>query len=169
MPELHLEGGDWHFEDERIAALIASILDLRPFWPMVTPLFVKWMGEQFKTEGAWGLGTRWAPLSPAYEAWKQRHYPGRGILVARGGRPPGLLYAATSPRTSFYPQRAVFAIDKWRSSGGDILDPGWHQEGNTQGMPARPIIPPILPRAADDDISRAAESYLEERVRSLGL
>jgi hypothetical protein len=37
----------------------------------------------FATEGAQS-GSRWAPLSPKYAAWKQQHYPGRGILLREG-------------------------------------------------------------------------------------
>ena len=167
MVVLRLDGADWEFQDQRIAALIATIMDLRPFWPRIVPLFVRWMGEQFETEGAWAAQP-WARLSPMYEAWKQRHYPGRGILVVRGGRAPGLRFAAQSPNTTFRPQEAIFRIQGWRSGDGDLLDPGWHQEG-TDRMPARPIIPDVLPQAASDDVSQAAESYIEENVRALGL
>jgi len=38
--------------------------------------------QAFQSEGAIFGG--WAPLSPRYEAWKSRHFPGRGILERTG-------------------------------------------------------------------------------------
>jgi phage gpG-like protein len=35
--------------------------------------------QQFDSEGAWGSGG-WAPLKPAYKAWKDQHFPGMPIL-----------------------------------------------------------------------------------------
>jgi phage gpG-like protein len=56
-----------------------SLSDMRPLWPPVIEEFYLIEREQFDTEGAAG-GQRWAPLSPAYRAWKEIHYPGEPIL-----------------------------------------------------------------------------------------
>lgn len=40
-------------------------------------------GQVFGSEGGI-LGERWASLSPVYQTWKGKHYPGKGILVASG-------------------------------------------------------------------------------------
>jgi len=40
-------------------------------------------GEVFDSEGA-VYGAKWAPLNPAYEAFKQSKYPGKGILERTG-------------------------------------------------------------------------------------
>lgn len=37
----------------------------------------------FATQGA-SLGEPWKPLSPEYARWKEKRYPGRGILVRTG-------------------------------------------------------------------------------------
>jgi hypothetical protein len=51
--------------------------DLRTFWEdYATPEVIEEIARIFATEG---YGT-WAPLSPKYATWKQRHYPGRKML-----------------------------------------------------------------------------------------
>lgn len=40
-------------------------------------------GEVFDSEGA-VYGNKWAPLNPAYEAFKKSKYPGKGILERTG-------------------------------------------------------------------------------------
>lgn len=65
--------------DVSLSRFGAEIADWREFW-------VKWFGPKFfedvqanfDREGAAVGG--WKPLSPAYAAWKARHYPGRKIL-----------------------------------------------------------------------------------------
>ena len=45
-----------------------------------------WMtriGKAFSSKGG-SIGYKWKPLSPAYAAWKGRHFPGRPLLVLRG-------------------------------------------------------------------------------------
>jgi len=41
------------------------------------------IGQAFETKGQ-SIGNAWKPLSPAYAAWKSRHFPGRPLLVLRG-------------------------------------------------------------------------------------
>lgn len=79
---------------------------------------------QFETEGASGLGHRWQKLSAEYEAWKDRHYPGRKILVRSGGMKGELLNKAQAVRV--YDDRMVYEP---RGKGGEIA--GYHQTGHT--------------------------------------
>lgn len=39
--------------------------------------------DVFDTEGR-AIGEKWEPLSPAYRAWKEQNYPGKGILERTG-------------------------------------------------------------------------------------
>lgn len=56
-----------------------EIQDFRPFWnTTLAPRFFDDVQTNFDREGK--LVGGWAPLSPAYRAWKRQHYPGRKIL-----------------------------------------------------------------------------------------
>ncbi len=57
------------------------------------------VGEQFGLEGAHGLGSKWRPLSPGYEAWKDEHYPGRPLLVRTGAMRAAYLVHGTRELT----------------------------------------------------------------------
>ena len=41
-----------------------------------------------------GTPRRWAPLSPAYKRWKDKHFPGRPILVRTGAMQAGFRWEA---------------------------------------------------------------------------
>ncbi len=45
----------------------------------LTPLFEAEMRRQFDAEGG-GASGPWDPLTPAYEKWKEKHFPGKTIL-----------------------------------------------------------------------------------------
>jgi hypothetical protein len=141
--------------ERALVRLMAGLADLRMFWPRLVPMFIEWMREQFDTEGQWG-GDAWEPLSPKYAAWKTEHYPGKGILVATGD----LRRAASTPRRIAAPQQFVLEID----------DPkvAYHQEG-TDVMPARPLLPDSLVNQVSVQVTQAAEEYVDELARSLGL
>lgn len=57
--------------------------DLRPLWDMIEEDLRANERKQFDTEGSHS-GRGWAPLRPAYAAWKSKHYPGNRILVRTG-------------------------------------------------------------------------------------
>lgn len=59
-----------------------DVADLRSLLEAFGPVFRAHMQEQFASEGE--LAGGWAPLSPAYAAWKAEHYPGRPIGVLEG-------------------------------------------------------------------------------------
>lgn len=60
-----------------------SCNDFSEVWRQIHLDFVRIEHRQFKSEGRQG-GTPWAPLSPTYDAWKQLHAPGSGILRLTG-------------------------------------------------------------------------------------
>jgi hypothetical protein len=158
--DIDLEGDEQ--ARRNLQRLLLALTDLRPFWPMIVPIFVGWMRRQFDTQGSFG-GAPWAPLSPAYAAWKSLHYPGRGILYAEGD----LRMAASKPRRTVTPRALTLTID-WAAEKGQPVDLAWHQAG-TARMPARPLLFETLPTSARLDVEQAADKYVEDLVRRLGL
>lgn len=74
-----------------LAALLADLQDLRPFWRDVfAPKYFGIVQDLFATGGrARGGGGRfkggaWQPLSQKYAVWKRKHYPGKPLLVREG-------------------------------------------------------------------------------------
>lgn len=163
-------------ENERaLSILLAGLTDLRPFWPLVVPTFIRWMREQFDTEGEWG-GEHWAPLSPDYLARKMVLYPGKPILQATGD----LRQAASRPRRRATAQflelivddsgythgrGAARAVGPYHQFGGGSAEIGG-QEGRP---PRRPIIPEELPPEAIADLHQLAEGYVDDLARRVGL
>lgn len=163
-------------ENERaLALLLAGLTDLRPFWPLVVPTFIRWMREQFDTEGDWG-GEHWAPLSPDYLARKMQKYPGKPILQATGD----LRQAASRPRRRVTPQflelivddsgymhggKAPRSVAPYHQFGGGSAEIGG-QEGRP---PRRQIIPDELPLTARADLDLLAETYVRDLARRVGL
>lgn len=149
---------------EKLQWVIAQLLDLRPFWPKVVTLAIEWWGAMFDTAGAFA-GRPWAPLSPAYAAWKAIRYPGRGILVAERD----LRQAASLPDRLATPTSLTLTIP-WARLKGEPVELAWHQLGTTQGMPARPLLfGDPLPPAAAVGLSLAMDSYLDELIGRAGL
>jgi hypothetical protein len=146
---IDVDGND---SDAFLNRLALGLLDLRPFWPMIVPLFIGWMRSQFETQGAFG-GAPWAPLSPNYYAWKQATHPGKGILVLEGD----LRQAASNPIRETTPTSLTLRIE----------DPkvGYHQTG-TARMPARPLIFTALPAVASAQVDYAARQYVEQLLAS---
>lgn len=141
--------------DRKLDQLQLFLNDLRPFWPMLVPVFIGWMGAQFQTEGGWG-GAAWAPLSPQYAVWKAMHHPGRTILIRDGD----MRRAASEPRRTATPRTFTLWIDDPKAP--------IHQEGNSR-LPARPLIPDRLPMSARRDVEHAATQYVSTIIRRLGL
>lgn len=176
MSEVYLEGSaEFNAALARLAELVA---DLRPFWPLVVPLFIGWMGRQFDSEGDY-FGSHWQPLTQNYAAWKMQHYPDKGILSAEGD----LRKAATSPTREPLPQSLVLRITPYektehasgrrrgggkRIGTGKMIDPSWFQEG-TDRMVARPLLAELLPADAQAELTEAADFYIRENARKLGL
>jgi len=158
---------DWWVEvdgieenQHRLDLLSTMLLDLRPFWPRLTTLFVSWMGRQFETEGAF-LTDPWAPLTPDYAARKALKHPGKGILVAEGDLKRG----ATTPRREQSPSSITFILG-WVKRG-QSLDPKWHHRGEGHNR-RRPLIGTALPDEAQLEFDQALEDYAEDMLQRLG-
>lgn len=67
----------------RLTRFGGLITNWTPFWrEYAAPLIFDRIQDNFKTEGGWVGG--WKPLSPAYAAWKVRHYGQKPILQRTG-------------------------------------------------------------------------------------
>ena len=88
-----------------------EIADFRGWAGALATEFYSTEREAFDTEGA-SIGAPWAPLSPKYQAWKERRYPGRSILELEGD---GLAASLTGPPPG---ERAPFL----ESAGGGTAE-----------------------------------------------
>ena len=59
------------------------IEDWRPVWSDVIHKFKSHESYHLRTEGT-ATGRKFVKLSPAYKAWKDRHYPGKPIMTLTG-------------------------------------------------------------------------------------
>lgn len=108
-----------------------GVRDFSPVWEQIRNDFVRIGEEQFGTEGA-RSGQPWAPLSPTYAAWKEKHFPGRPILRLSGALwgqmsvGTGLFVDITPMSMLIYPTLFYAAI---------------HQQGSPRtNMPARKVV-----------------------------
>lgn len=117
--------------------LSTKVGDFTPAFKKITEDFYEGQSATFESEGAFEGKSKWPKLSPQYARWKSRNYPGKDMLVLRGG----LKQAVTSPkaRGSIYQETKTSL-----TMGAEIMVNGWnlvalHQFG-TRKMPARPVI-----------------------------
>lgn len=108
--------------------------------------------RNFESEGAAGSYGRWKPLSPAYARWKQRHYPGRKILVRTG---------KLSESLTRVPMGIQDATRDRITLGTDIYYAQYHQTGGRR-LPRRPPI--ALTEQVKRDMVKVLERYLVENV-----
>jgi hypothetical protein len=89
----------------------------------------KHIPRQFEAQGT---PKRWAPLSPAYAAWKRRHYGNLPKLVLTGAMQAGFRWQVTLQTL-----RVINRVKAGQRGGV----PRWtyHQLG-TEHMPARPML-----------------------------
>lgn len=110
--------------------------DWRPAWEHMAEDF--WASEEreFDTEGQ----RTWAPLSPRYAKWKERHYPGMPMLVRTGA----LKLSLTQPDAKgavydVFPTELQLGTDLKTRNGQYTLGM-LHQTGTRRGMPPRPPV-----------------------------
>lgn len=114
-----------------------GISNLRPAFENITKDFYTTQKGVFQGEGSFEDNPSWAKLSPAYKAWKDKNYPGKGILELTGR----LKRAATSKDA----MGSIYKLNNLAlTMGVDIQVGGWnlaalHQFG-TSRMPAREVI-----------------------------
>ena len=128
MLRFHMNVGGKTRMDRGIARIAEGIADYRPVWAAIEDEFHAQMANQFRTKGE-EAGAPWAPLSEAYAAWKEAHYPGRPILQRTGD-----LYRSLTD--SHDPNAVRVAEGKLLKLGSRIAYATYHQQG-TRRMPAR--------------------------------
>lgn len=110
--------------DRSLETMELRSLDARPAWETITDSFLAAERRQFETQGLSGSGG-WPPLSPAYGAWKAKHFPGMPILQ----RTRRLALSLTEG-----PAVRIFEPhDMW--IGSDVYYGAFHQAG--AGVPQR--------------------------------
>lgn len=109
-----------------------KVEDWRPLLEAFGELFKGNEQRQFASEG--GNSGGWAPLTEAYDAWKQAHFPGPiGVLH-------GFLRSAMTGGDG-YTQIVGKTEASYGLGGGPATVYGkYFDGGNTRGMPARKVI-----------------------------
>lgn len=114
----------------------AKIEDLSPAFREIQQSFYEMEQQQFISRG----GTHsWVALSPKYEAWKQRHYPGMPLMELTGSLKKSLVAPGGENIARILPHEARFGTSV-RSKRGYPY-PMAHQEGRGHN-PQRRLIDP---------------------------
>lgn len=141
-------------------------------FPRVIRLLEKEVKGQFEAEGRGPNRGKWAPLSPAYAAWKRRHYPGRGILrrtnrlyraLTRSRGAQSLrYYTAKELRfgTALVPYASFHQVG---TQGGILSRVIGALSGRRKGLPDRPVFD--FTPAFDENLSKAAKTAARAAIR----
>ncbi len=139
--------------------------DLREFFVRyLAPKLYRDIEDNFDAEG--GLSDspgQWAPLSPAYAAWKAKHYPGRGILVRTGALKRSLTLTGERPGPDgiFEASRAALVF------GTRIRYARHHQRPSGSRPPRRRIL--FFLRGASETFGRLLHAYSVDQAKAAGL
>jgi len=130
-----------------------NISDLGPAFDAIVESFRNHMVQQFATEGE-HLSGGWAPLSPLYEDWKGKYFPGQPILRLTGA----LEQSAINPAVSKSPKRLSMTV----------TDPSaeWHQAGRFD-MPARPVV--VVTEGLRREWTGYIQVFIGQVARQMGL
>lgn len=114
---------------ERLEAMAARARDVAPAWRAWGDDVADAFREQFRTEGVRLLRETWAPLTPRYKRWKDKHFPGKRILERSGAMRDDFTVRPLN----------IERVDSDSCAFGSSRKPAkWHQKG-TRKMRARPI------------------------------
>ncbi|MDO4776308.1 MAG: phage virion morphogenesis protein [Cardiobacteriaceae bacterium] len=125
-----------NINDPRIIAYLedlarAGFLD-KAVWKTIGEALLRSTKKRYAKQQA-PDGTRWAPLSPQYAAWKKRHKKGRKILKLEGEMRNTLNYQAGDASVAIGSDREYSSIHQF---GGRFKAFGQHNAV----MPARPFL-----------------------------
>lgn len=119
-------------------------------WGSLAPLVAEAADRIFASEGR----GKWPQLSRAYAAWKERNYPGKGILELTGA------YRAAATQIGA-PHNVVEVGDDHLTYGVEGLEyPVFHESG-TERMPARPVFELL---EEDEELSRDVKEAIGEHI-----
>lgn len=68
----------------KIQSLGSRIDNMKPVWEKFENFYKNEQTKKFFDSKGKILGSKWQNLSPAYEKWKKKNYPGRPLLVLTG-------------------------------------------------------------------------------------
>uniref|UniRef100_A0A6M3J2S8 Putative tail protein n=1 Tax=viral metagenome TaxID=1070528 RepID=A0A6M3J2S8_9ZZZZ len=127
---------------------IDKIKNLRPVWDLIRDDFAARNQDWLDSEGKGSF----APLSPAYAAWKEVHFPGMKILQ----RTRRLYNSLTDVNDADF----IYAPEKLRVILGTKVRYGRYHQVGTRRMPRRPILK--LGKDAAVQWARMIHQYLFE-------
>ena len=121
--------------------------------------------EQFAKEGAAAGNAKWAPLSPAYKRWKDRHYPGKPIMQRTGELHRDL---TTDGVISLTDDELVYGPSSSPRPDGETNAriAGWHHEGSGHN-PRRLIV--AVPEYAKHEWDQFFLTWLRKLEKEQGL
>lgn len=128
MLEINVGGQERMFR--RLAGITGKLGDFEPLGKALEPVVYGGLRAHFDSEG----GGNWDPLSPRYAAWKQRHFPGRRIMVRTGA----LRDSLDGPDARFSVRRVDRHGGEWgtKAPGAKAHDRG----APSRGLPKRRLI-----------------------------
>ena len=137
-------------EIERLSEGLIADFD----WGSLAPIVAEAADRIFASEGR----GKWPQLSRAYAAWKEKNYPGKGILELTGA----YRNAATQIGA---PGNVVEVGDDHLTYGVEGFDPNYplFHEDPREGsrLPARPVFELL---EEDEDLSREVKETIEEHI-----
>jgi len=110
-----------------------NISNAAPIFDEIANVFASSQAQNFGSGG--GFYGYWAPLTPAYAAWKSARYPGAPILTRTGE-----LRSSMAERPF-----GIEHIDDKRMVVGTALHYAKYHQGGTENMTARKIVHPPTP------------------------
>jgi len=115
--------------DRTLLRMSMDVADARPAWEVLAGKFARAERKQFSSEGGYASGG-WAPLSPKYAAWKQRHFPGKPILERTGALKESLTQR---------PFGVEVLEPEFMVVGSGIDYGAYHQQGTSRMPQRRPV------------------------------
>lgn len=147
--------------DVAIPRFIRAFEDLREFWVRyAAPKLYRDIEDNFDSEGRQSGG--WAPLSPAYAAWKAKHYPGRPMLVRTRALKTSLTWQGDRPGPEGFFEASRQAL----VFGTRIRYARHHQRPTGNRPPRRRIL--YLLRGASETFGRLLHAYAADQAKAAG-
>jgi hypothetical protein len=133
---------EWYMDAERFDADLNHNA-VRVAFTEIRKMFYQWQDRAFRSGGSIQKSGRHAPLSEKYRLWKEKHYPGRPIMVLTGA----LMKAMTGGGGGVATYRQTHG--QWHMKlgadltfGGGYDYPLAHQTGKAAGGKVRKTIDP---------------------------
>lgn len=119
-------------------------------WASIAPVVAEAADNIFASQGRGG----WAQLSPAYARWKEKNYPGKGILELTGA------YRNAATRIGS-PHNVLEVGDDHLTYGVEGLEYPVFHEGGTDRLPARPVFELL---EEDEELSASVKEAVSEHI-----